>query len=357
MLLASSTPVSIPRPDFERMLTFSQLIYGLKHRDSYLQLLEHMLPEAAKIKPGSAGILMGFDFHLTADGPKLIEINNNAGGLCIGTEGNGSPWLAQPVIPELPGEIEQRLLSMFPTDWKTIAIVDESIQEQFMFPEMQAYAQLLEFDGRKAFLASPEDFQLQADGLYIENTRLDAIYNRHTDFYLESEAMQHIRKAYLAGQVHLNPHPRSYALLGDKARMADWWHVGLLESCLESSEIGLIRSVVPEIHLMHEYDNEQAWAERKAWVFKPSARHGGKGVLLGKAMSRKRFDALDQSDTVMQKFIPASVVNVNDKPFKFDVRLFTQGQNLIAVAGRVWQGQVTNFRTEGSGWIPLEITG
>jgi hypothetical protein len=50
------------------------------------------------------------------------------------------------------------------------------------------------------------------------------------------------------------------------------------------------------------------------------------------------------------------VVHVNERPYKFDVRLFTQGERLIAVAGRVWQGQLTNFRTEGSGWIPLEIT-
>lgn len=246
---------------------------------------------------------------------------------------------------------------MFPTAWKNIAIVDENIEEQFMFPEMKAYAGLLKHDGRQVFLASPEALQLREDGLYFNEHRLDAIYNRHTDFYLDSEAMQHIRKAYMAGFVQLNPHPRSYALLGDKARMADWWHEGLLESCLSGSEIHLIRRVVPEIHLMNEYDREQAWKERKTWVFKPVARHGGKGVLLGKAMSRKRFDAFDPLETVMQKFVPASVVTLNEKPFKFDVRLFTQGENLIALAGRVWQGQVTNFREEGSGWVSLEVTG
>ena len=108
---------------------------------------------------------------------------------------------------------------------------------------------------------------------------------------------------------------------------------------------------------MNEYDSDQAWKERKTWVFKPVARHGGKGVLLGKAMSRKRFDLLNPLETVMQKFVPASVVTVNEKLFKFDVRLFTQGENLIALAGRVWQGQLTNFRTDGSGWVPLEVTG
>lgn len=355
--LASEVPVPVSRPDFERMMAFSKSIYRLKHHERYVQLFENRLPEAAKVRPDAPGILMGFDFHLTDDGPKLIEINNNAGGLFIGPQSNGQQWLPQPDIDELPGDLESRLLGMFPTTWKNIAIVDEDIEKQFMFPEMQAYAGLLERDGRQVFLASPEALQLCEDGLYFNQHRLDAIYNRHTDFYLDSEAMQQIRKAYMDGFVHLNPHPRSYALLGDKARMADWWHEGLLESCLGDSEIALIRQVVPEIHLMSEYDRDQAWKERKAWVFKPAARHGGKGVLLGKAMSRKRFDAFDPLQTVMQKFVPASVVTLNDRPFKFDVRLFTQGENLIALAGRVWQGQVTNFREEGSGWVSLDITG
>ncbi len=354
MLLASHTPVAISRADFERMLAFSGCIYRLKRQQGYLQMLEEGLPETAKIRPEVPGILMGFDFHLTDDGPKLIEINNNAGGLYIGA-GNQS-WLPQPDIDELPGDIETRLLGMFPVRWRDIAIVDEDIEAQFMYPEMQAYAALLERDGRRVFLASPEMLQLRENGLYFNQQRLDAIYNRHTDFYLDSAAMQHIRRAYMAGFVQLNPHPRSYALLGDKARMADWWHKGMLEACLNDADIDLIRSVVPETHLMDEYDRERAWQERKRWVFKPSARHGGKGVLLGRSMSRKRFEALESSATVMQRFVPASVVHVNERPYKFDVRLFTQGERLIAVAGRVWQGQLTNFRTEGSGWIPLEIT-
>ena len=79
--------------------------------------------------------------------------------------------------------------------------------------------------------------------------------------------------------------------------------------------------------------------------------------MLGTGMSRKRFDALDIDETVMQRFIPASKVEINGNSFKFDVRLYTQGERLIALAGRAWQGQVTNFRTEGSGWVSLEVEG
>ncbi|MFC1626186.1 hypothetical protein ACFL19_00635 [Pseudomonadota bacterium] len=353
MSLASEAPITIPQADFIAMFEFAKSVFRLKQNRTYVEKLESILPEAARIRPDAPGILMGFDFHLTAEGPKLIEINNNAGGLYIG---NGK-WLPQPDIAEFESSFESRVLDMFPATWRTIAIVDENIEQQFMYPEMQAYGKLLESDGRKVFLASPEDIEKREGGLYINSVRIDAIYNRHTDFYLESSAMRHIKMAYLAGQVQINPHPRSYALLGDKSRMSDWWHQGLLEGTISSDEIDRIRAVVPETHLMHEYDLERAWQERKSWVFKPSARHGGKGVLLGKAMSRKRFDALEIAESVMQRFVPASRVEINGETFKFDVRLYTQAERLIALAGRAWQGQVTNFRTEGSGWVPLAVEG
>ncbi len=352
MLPASEDPITIPRADFNAMFEFAKSLFRLKQNRIYVERLESRLPETARIRPDVPGILMGFDFHLTAEGPKLIEINNNAGGLYIGH----GKWLPQPEIAELEDGFKKRILGMFPTAWKTVAIVDEDIEKQHMYPEMKAYAALLADDGKEVFLATPEQLQLNEDGLYVNSKRIDAIYNRHTDFYLESSVMHHIKSAYLAGQVQVNPHPRSYALLGDKSRMSDWWHRGLLEGTISDGEIALIRAIVPETHLMNEYDPEAAWKEKKSWVFKPSARHGGKGVLLGKGITRKRFDGLERSKTVMQKFVPASQVEINGIPFKFDVRLYTQAERLIAVAGRVWQGQVTNFRAEGSGWVSLNIT-
>jgi len=352
MPIASLTPVPIRRSDFDLMFEFAKTVYRLKQNRAYVEKMESLLPETAKVSPDTPGILMGFDFHLTEEGPKLIEINNNAGGLYIE---EGHCWLPQPSIDQMPGSIEERLVGMFPKHWKSIAIVDEAIEKQFMYPEMQAYGRLLESDGRATFLVSPEELRLKDDGLYIASVRIDAIYNRHTDFYLESSEMQYIKQAYVTAQIQVNPHPRSYALLGDKSRMSDWWHEGLLESVISKEELAVIRAIVPETHLMDEYDLEAAWRERKQWVFKPSARHGGKGVLLGKSMSRSRFEALEPHETVMQQFVPASRVEIDGNSFKFDVRLYTQGERLIALAGRAWNGQVTNFRTEGSGWVSLKI--
>ena len=349
--LAALEEVTIKRDEFEEMLQFSRLMYRLKQNSHYITSLKNQLPVTANAMHDEASMLMGYDFHLTDKGPRLIEINNNAGGLYIGD----NRWMKQPVIAELSGTLEERVLKMFPDAWQYIAIMDEDVANQYMYPEMQYYANLLRQDGRTVFLVSPEDIQLKDSGLYVEGQRLDAVYNRHTDCYIDTPELAHIRTALMADQVSLNPHPRSYALLGDKSRMVDWWHQGLLDDCLAKDDVALIRHIVPEIHLLSDCDREQLWKERKAWVFKPAARHGGKGVVLGKAMSRKRFESLDNESTVVQRYIPPSQIEHDDVSYKFDVRLYMHGETLIAVAGRLWRGQLTNFREDGSGWVSLKI--
>jgi len=343
--------VAVSKADFERMLVFARTVFRLKDNQAYLDQLADQLPESARIPTNWPSVLMGFDFHLTPTGPKLIEINNNAGGLYIG---NGE-WLPQSTMPEMQGTLPQRLVAMFPSAWQNIAIMDEDIEQQYMYPEMCAYAELLRRQGRGVFLASPGDMHLRSDGLYCADERIDAIYNRHTDFYLEGTALADIRAAYERGQVVINPHPRSYALIGDKTRMADWWRTGLLERCVNADEMKLIRDVTPETRQLADMDAETAWSERKDWVFKPTARHGGKGVLMGRSMSRVRFAALDVSETIAQRIVPASEIEIAGRTLKLDLRLFMHGENLIALAGRVWQGQVTNFREPGSGWVALTL--
>jgi len=58
---------------------------------------------------------------------------------------------------------------------------------------------------------------------------------------------------------------------------------------------------------------------------------------------------------VVQRYVPPSQIEHDDVSYKFDVRLYMHGETLIAVAGRLWRGQVTNFREDGSGWVSLNI--
>ncbi|TLS75600.1 hypothetical protein FE236_09105 [Mariprofundus erugo] len=350
--LATETPVTISARNFEIMLDFSRTVFSLKDNPAYLAALETSLPHAARVPTRWPSVLMGFDFHLTPAGPRLIEINNNAGGLYIGDD----RWLPQMEShPDMPGDLGERILAMFPSDWSTIAIMDEDVTRQFMYPEMCAYADLLRASGRQAFVLSPEDLVRDHEGLHYRGERIDAIYNRHTDFYLEGADLAEVRAAYQEGKVIINPHPRSYALIGDKTRMVDWWREGLLESCLDAAQVALIRTVTPSTHRLSEMDRERVWSDRKDWVFKPAARHGGKGVVIGKGISRVRFDTLDPEETIVQQLVPASEIEVGGQVMKLDIRLYMHGTRLIGMAGRAWRGQVTNFREPGSGWVSLTV--
>jgi len=349
MTLATLTPVPIPNKDFQAMLRFAKLVYGLQHQPAYQDKLASILPDAASVQPENPSMLMGYDFHFTENGPKLIEINNNAGGLFDVDSG----WIPQSQN-EMQGSLASRLQAMFPDSWQHIAIVDEDVRNQYMYPEMQAYAELLRSEGRRVSILSPQDLYEENGFLCFDGQKIDGIYNRHTDFYLESQDMSLVRQAFERGAVQLNPYPRSYALVGDKNRMVDWWRNDFLDM-LNENDAAMIRNIVPETRLLAECDMVEAWKNRKSWVFKPAARHGGKGVLLGKAMSRVRFEKLEAESTVMQKMIPASTIEIEDVTFKFDIRLYMHGTKLIGLAGRAWQGQITNFRGEGSGWTSIKV--
>jgi len=47
---------------------------------AYVEHAMRYAPEAARHVPRAAGVFLGYDFHLGAQGPQLIEVNTNAGG-------------------------------------------------------------------------------------------------------------------------------------------------------------------------------------------------------------------------------------------------------------------------------------
>ncbi len=341
--------VPVRRQDMQLMERFVRCVWELAEQAEYHAFVQAHSPPGAMLASPSDAILMGFDFHLTEQGPRLIEINNNAGGLFS----NG--WLPQPGRDH--GSWPGSLTRMFPRHWRHIAIIDEDIEQQRMYPEMRAYAELLRAQGRKVVLASPQALRREGNGLYIDGLRLDGIYNRHADFYLQHSSMHLIREALMHGLVEVNPYPRSYALLGDKARMADWWQSGLLEQWLPREHCRFIRELVPETRWMCAFsDDQELWKQRRQWVFKPPRGHAGKGVLPGKGMSRRRFSTLDRQKTLVQRHVPAGeVLSPDGRVFRLEVRLYLHGARVVALGGRLWRGQVANFREPGSGWTAIRV--
>ena len=115
--LFSDHPVFLPRFRFQEMQAVVDVICDVAELDVYCAEVLSRAPAVAKVYPRPKGAFMGFDFHITDDGPKLIEVNTNAGGAFL----NAALAEAQRVCcnatrPDLKlssSQFEERVLAMF----------------------------------------------------------------------------------------------------------------------------------------------------------------------------------------------------------------------------------------------------
>lgn len=361
----SPVVTSVSRSDLRLMLRLVHLLYRLGRTETYRQMVFPHLPEVARFDNGHDSLMMGYDFHLTPEGPKLIEVNTNAGGAYLA-------WLSQQqtgriVSLDLSPRYEQRLLQSFVEEWrafsqhdrplKTVAIMDEDPANQPLYTEMLACCEWLCEQGIDARVIAPDQLDIDDNGVFACGKEIDLIYNRHCDFFLESEEMADVRSAYLARRVCLSPNPFAYGLLADKRRMILWSDAEKMRSLgLDEQDLDLLTEMVPASSLLADYQPEELWSRRKGLIFKPVTRFGSRGVLMGKGITRKRFSELEPQTTLVQDVVPPSLEKgEGEREFKVDLRLFVYRDQLIGVAARLYQGQVTNLRTEGGGFAPVRI--
>ncbi|HEX5512842.1 MAG TPA: hypothetical protein VFY81_00455, partial [Gammaproteobacteria bacterium] len=102
---------------------------------------------------------------------------------------------------------------------------------------------------------------------------------------------------------------------------------------------------------------EALWQSRRDLFFKPAAGHAGKGVYRGSKVTRGVFAQIIAGGYIAQTYAPPSerVIRVDGAPvaLKVDVRLYTYDSEILLTAARMYQGQTTNFRTEGGGFAPV----
>lgn len=359
----SRVPVMLPRADLKAMIRMVRALYRLARMPAYRALVDPELPEVARFEPGYDSVMMGYDFHLTPEGPRLIEVNTNAGGGMLALWAQQS--LGRVAELELPGRLQQKLRRSFAEElrgqaqgWPRLSVIlDQTPAEQFLYPEMQAFARWFEGWGGGAAVADPDQLQAGAEGVFLQGRRVELIYNRHCDFYLETPQLAGVRAAYLAGAVCLTPNPRSYGLLGDKRRMILLSDPAVLEQLgLASRQRQLLLQGVPESRLLAALDRQEIWRQRDDWVFKPVDRFGSRGVFLGRKISRTRFDELPAATTLVQRQAPPSLTPIpGGGEMKTDFRLFVYRDRILGVAARIYQGQVTNLRTPGGGFAPIRL--
>jgi hypothetical protein len=348
------------------MLRLVRLLDKLSRNPTYRQLVYDRVPPVATFDPGHDAVMMCYDFHLTEAGPRLIEVNTNAGGglLAYLAHDPSRPVAAASLTPRL----RKRLLQTFADEIRQftggrkekperIVIIDDEPAGQYLYAEMGAFADLFREWGVPADIADPQQLEASADGVGFAGRGVDLIYNRHCDFYLESDRLAGVRAAYLAHRVCLSPNPHLYGLLADKRRMVDWSDPDTRAACsLSPAEIQLLDKVLPACAMLADLDPAEVWSSRKERVFKPVDSFGSRGVLLGEKISRKRFDELPGATTLVQELVPPSMTDVPDAgPMKTDLRLFAYRDRVLGVTARLYRGQVTNLRTPGGGFSRVRV--
>jgi hypothetical protein len=329
---------------------------------AYQQRVLAWAPASAQKPVAARSVFFGYDFHLAENGPKLIEINTNAGGGMLNTH-----LLAAHGRKEAASDIEQAFVAMFREEWrlmrgdvplKRIAIVDESPAQQFLAPEFELFRQLFEANGIAAVIADPAEFTRDGNRLLFQGQVVDLIYNRLTDFSLDAAVNADLRAVFAADGVVVTPHPRAHALYADKRNLmllsdeAVLVELGVPEPTRQILLAGIPRTVSVEVS-----DGERFWSERKRWFFKPAAGFGSRAAYRGDKLTKRVFEEICQGGYIAQQIVPPSehavVVEDESQMMKADIRAFVyQGQVQMFVA-RLYQGQTTNFRTPGGGFAPV----
>ncbi|MEC5325832.1 hypothetical protein [Aurantimonas sp. A3-2-R12] len=368
--LFSNVPVFLSASEMAEMQEVVAAIEATARLASYKAAVLSWAPEISREDHGPVGALMGYDFHLGVDGPRLIEINTNAGGAFL----NALLARAQRAccagmdMPLTPHTFEDAAFRMFQDEWmrqrgtgaaQRIAIVDDSPKEQYLYPEFVLARQVLAARGVDAIIADASHLRYEGGQLSVEGKPVDLVYNRVTDFAFERPEHRALREAYRDGAVVVTPNPHNHALLADKRNLSILSDPVMLAGWgLEPARLAQLKSV-PRTVLVTPETADELWKSRKGLFFKPTGGHGGKAVYRGDKVTKGVWAEIERGGYVAQTLVRPSerMIKIDDalQARKMDVRLYTYDSHVLLVAARLYQGQTTNFRTPGGGFAPVFV--
>lgn len=276
--LFSNVPVFIPKADLVAMQDVVSAIHSIGELPSYRDKVMSWAPEIARFNPGPVGAFMGFDFHLAQDGPKLIEVNTNAGGaflnnLLARAQSACCPPMEGNVVSVLPRDFPAEVVAMFEAEWRLqemnrplrkIVIVDDRPEEQYLYPEFVLARQMLVRAGYDAVIASPDILAFNGTALLLSAEVVDLVYNRLVDFSLDQPEHEALRQAYVARAVAVSPNPHNHALYADKQNLVILSDPEeLLRMGVSTRLIDLMKAVPRTIVLTSE-NAAEVWARRKS---------------------------------------------------------------------------------------------
>lgn len=369
--LFSDTAIYISPDEFSEMKSIIHAIENVVANQLFQQKVLSKSNKTAFEDFGPKGVFMGYDFHLTEKGPKIIEINTNAGGAFLNLllakaqmaccEGTKAPV-------DLEG-LEDKFFDIFKNEWrnqkedqdlKVIAIMDENPNDQYLYPEFKLFADLFKKKGIVALIVDPSVIEHRHDGLWFQNNKIDLIYNRSTDFYFDAEIYLGIKIAFLSGHVVITPNPHHHAIFADKENLEILTSNEMLRSLVVEAPIQetLLRGI-PHTLKVTEANRSELWAKRKNYFFKPTKGYGSKATYRGDKITLRVWEEMAHSSYVAQELTPPGIRLIENDgkqvELKQDIRVYTYNGEILLLASRLYMGQTTNFRTEGGGFAPVFV--
>jgi hypothetical protein len=369
--LFSNAPVFISKSETMEMLRIVRAIEAATKLPGYQRAALSWAPAFAQHDFGPRGVFMGFDFHVAAAGPRLIEVNTNAGGAFLNALLADAQRACCAEIEAALGKtsnanFESAVLRMFQHEFKLqrevgslgrIAIVDDRPEEQYLYPEFVLAQRFFVKQGFEAVIADAKQLRYEQGRLTIDGQQIDLVYNRLVDFSLDRPGHEALRAAYLDNAVVVTPNPHVHALYADKRNL------GLLSDEAALRGWGLSPAMVDDLSgvphtVVVTTDNAaQLWERRKTLFFKPVSGHGSKGVYRGDKITKGVWSHVIKGGYVAQDFAAPGerMVKLDGTPEarKTDVRLYVYDGKILLTAARLYQGQTTNFRTAGGGFAPV----
>ncbi|MCR9278701.1 MAG: hypothetical protein NXH85_12075 [Pseudomonadaceae bacterium] len=374
----ANTGVFVTRSEIERIQGQINAIETVAKLQPFQLANRERDPASQRFPPAAtAGAFMGYDFHLTADGPKLIEVNTNAGGAYIvdalerALGINGSELTTSDTL--VGADTRESIYKMFVAEWRksgrdglprSIAIVDEQPASQFHYPDMLLAAESLRSFGLQTVVVDPSELQSKSGVLLAGGQPVDIVYNRLTDFALTDPRNAIIRNAIIDGSAVVTPTPEHHSHYADKRNLATLSNPATLRSWGVSEDIIDTLADLP-LSVEVSGDNIDAlWSKRRSLFFKPNDGFGSRAAYRGAKLTSKVWRHIAAENYVAQEFIapPVRAIsrNVGEAPgqleraeLKFDVRVYTYDGAPMLYAARVYQGQTTNLRTAGGGLAPV----
>jgi hypothetical protein len=369
--LFSTAPLFMSQADLSEMLRVVQAVEATGRLPGYRDAVFSWAPAIARLDHGPRGVFMGYDFHLTAAGPKLIEVNTNAGGAFLNALlAKAQRACCQEVEAALSRSgadaFDDAVLRMFLHEWalqgrtgspRRIAIVDDGPQEQYLYPEFLLARCFLAKQGIDTVIADARQLVWQHGLLTNEGQPIDLVYKRLVDFRLDRPEHDALRAAYVDGAVVVTPNPHVHALYADKRNLSLLCDQSALRAWGLPEKMITDLAGIPRTVPVTAENAQELWQARKRLFFKPAGGHGSKAVYRGDKMTKGAWADVTRADYVAQELAPPGERMIRldgaSEARKADVRLYIYDGRLVLAAARLYQGQTTNFRTPGGGFAPV----